>query len=51
MAFRRGFLDAVQPRFLPAGWDVDHAAPRAFGTHSIFAADAAEAAAPGSAQP
>jgi hypothetical protein len=37
--FRETFLDAVQPKFLPAGWAVDHAAPREFGPHSVYAAD------------
>lgn len=34
--FRQTFLDAVQPRHLPAAWDVHHAARRTFGEHSVY---------------
>jgi len=35
--FRKVFVDALQPRYLPVGWEVDHKAPRAFGPHSVYA--------------
>ena len=34
--FREQFLIDVQPEWLPPAWDVHHAAPRAFGEHSVF---------------
>ena len=38
VAFRQNFLEATRPLFLPEAWDVNHAAPRAFGEHSVYAA-------------
>lgn len=35
-------LQAVQPRFLSAKWEVDHSAAREFGPHSIYSAAAAD---------
>jgi cation-transporting P-type ATPase D len=34
--FRRCFVDALAPRFLPEGWEVTHNAPRAFGDRSVY---------------
>lgn len=34
--FRQAFVDAVRPRHLPAGWRIDHKAPRSFGEYSSF---------------
>lgn len=43
--FRRGFVAALQPRHLPPGWQVEHAAPREFGAHSVYSAARGAAAA------
>ena len=40
--FRRGFVAALRPRHLPPGWQVEHAAPREFGAHSVYAAHGGE---------
>jgi cation-transporting P-type ATPase D len=42
--FRQAFIEALQPKYLPAGWKVNHTAPRTFGQHSIYtnSADADE---------
>lgn len=37
--FRSAFVAALQPKYLPEGWAVDHIAPRAFGDHSSFHSD------------
>ena len=37
--WRQHFLDAMQPTFLPAGWDVQGKASRNFGKHSVFGRD------------
>ena len=37
--FRKAFVDAVRPQYLPPGWRVDHKAPRGFGEHSSFGGD------------
>ncbi|KAL4521819.1 hypothetical protein Ndes2526B_g02016 [Nannochloris sp. 'desiccata'] len=34
--FRQAFIEALNPKYLPAGWKVDHTAPRTFGEHSIY---------------
>lgn len=34
--FRRSFVEAVSPQYLPAGWQIDHCAPRSYGKHSIY---------------
>lgn len=34
--FRRTFVEVLQPRFLPASWDVEHTAARKFGDFSIY---------------
>jgi cobalt/nickel-transporting P-type ATPase D len=34
--FRKAFIEALNPKFLPSGWKVDHTAPRSFGEHSIY---------------
>ncbi len=35
--FRAAFVEAVRPEFLPEGWAVGAAAPRAFGPASVYA--------------
>ena len=40
MRFRETFVAAVQPRHLPANWDVHHAVLRGFGQHSVHSAAA-----------
>lgn len=35
--FRKSFVDAVNPLYLPQGWTVDHAALRSFGSFSVYA--------------
>jgi cation-transporting P-type ATPase D len=35
--FRKAFIEALNPKYLPSGWKVDHTAPRTFGEHSIYA--------------
>jgi cation-transporting P-type ATPase D len=37
--FRQAFIDALNPKYLPAGWKVEHTAPRTFGEHSIYHED------------
>ncbi|KAL9243753.1 hypothetical protein vseg_017604 [Gypsophila vaccaria] len=34
--WRRVFVDAVNPRYLPAGWDVKHSGRRDFGEFSVY---------------
>lgn len=34
--WRQVFVDAVKPRFLPAGWDVTHSGRRDFGDFSVY---------------
>lgn len=34
--FREVFVEALQPKYLPSKWDIDHFAPRQFGEHSVF---------------
>ncbi|KAK9151762.1 hypothetical protein Syun_010071 [Stephania yunnanensis] len=34
--WRRVFVEAIHPRFLPAGWDVKHSGRREFGEYSVF---------------
>jgi len=34
--FRQAFIQALNPKYLPVGWTVDHTAPRKFGQHSIY---------------
>ena len=34
--FREVFVEALQPKYLPTKWDIDHFAPRRFGEHSVF---------------
>lgn len=36
--FRKSFVDALQPKHLPPGWEVNHKAPRAFGEYSVYSA-------------
>ncbi|RDY07207.1 Protein RRP6-like 3, partial [Mucuna pruriens] len=37
--WRQVFVDAVNPRFLPAGWDVKHSGRRDFGEFSVYNPD------------
>ncbi|KAI4384967.1 hypothetical protein MLD38_003048 [Melastoma candidum] len=34
--WRQVFVEAVHPRFLPAGWDVKHSGRRDFGEYSVY---------------
>ncbi|XP_017253586.1 protein RRP6-like 3 isoform X1 [Daucus carota subsp. sativus] len=34
--WRQVFVDAIKPRFLPAGWDVTHSGRRDFGEFSVY---------------
>ncbi|OVA11482.1 HRDC domain [Macleaya cordata] len=34
--WRQVFVEAVHPRFLPAGWDVKHSGRRDFGAYSVY---------------
>lgn len=34
--WRQVFVDAIKPRFLPAGWDVTHSGRRDFGDFSVY---------------
>lgn len=34
--WRQVFVEAVQPRFLPSGWDIKHSGRRDFGDYSIY---------------
>ncbi|CAM6097604.1 unnamed protein product [Calypogeia fissa] len=34
--WRRVFVDAIQPTFLPLGWEIEHSGRREFGDFSIF---------------
>eukprot|EP00873_Tetraselmis_striata_P010402 jgi/Tetstr1/430666/TSEL_020459.t1 len=34
--FRARFVERLAPRFMPPGWEVEHAATRAFGMHSVY---------------
>ncbi|XP_031391187.1 protein RRP6-like 3 isoform X2 [Punica granatum] len=34
--WRQVFVEAVQPRFLPAGWDIKHSGRRDFGEFSVY---------------
>lgn len=34
--WRQVFVDAVHPRFLPAGWDIKHSGKRDFGEFSVY---------------
>ncbi|XP_027170056.1 protein RRP6-like 3 [Coffea eugenioides] len=34
--WRQVFVDALHPRFLPAGWDVNHSGKRDFGDFSVY---------------
>ncbi|CAN6457551.1 unnamed protein product [Victoria cruziana] len=34
--WRQVFVDAIHPRFLPAGWDVKHRGRREFGEYSVY---------------
>ncbi|PKA46709.1 hypothetical protein AXF42_Ash019692 [Apostasia shenzhenica] len=34
--WRQVFVEAVNPRFLPAGWDIMHSGRRAFGEYSVY---------------
>ncbi|XP_023531755.1 protein RRP6-like 3 isoform X1 [Cucurbita pepo subsp. pepo] len=34
--WRQVFVAAIQPRFLPAGWDVNHSGKRDFGEFSVY---------------
>ncbi|TKY66973.1 Exosome component 10 [Spatholobus suberectus] len=43
--WRQVFVDAVKPRFLPAGWDVKHSGRRDFGEFSVYNPDKRVAAA------
>ncbi|KAL2328352.1 hypothetical protein Fmac_021779 [Flemingia macrophylla] len=43
--WRKIFVDAVKPRFLPAGWDVNHSGRRDFGEFSVYNPDKGAAAA------
>ncbi|XP_031278693.1 protein RRP6-like 3 [Pistacia vera] len=37
--WRQVFVEAIQPRFLPAGWDVQHSGRREFGEFSVYNPD------------
>ncbi|XP_057455830.1 protein RRP6-like 3 isoform X3 [Lotus japonicus] len=37
--WRQVFVDAVNPRFLPGGWDVKHSGRREFGKFSVYNTD------------
>ncbi|KHN41226.1 Exonuclease 3'-5' domain-containing protein 2 [Glycine soja] len=43
--WRQVFVDAVNPRFLPGGWDVKHSGRRDFGKFSVYNPDKRGAAA------
>ena len=34
--WRQHFVDALKPKYLPRGWNVEHKMQRSFGEHSIF---------------
>ncbi|XP_071726113.1 protein RRP6-like 3 isoform X2 [Rutidosis leptorrhynchoides] len=34
--WRQVFVEAIHPRFLPAGWDVTHSGRREFGDYSVY---------------
>lgn len=34
--FRKAFVEALQPQYLPEHWSTFHFAPREFGKHSIY---------------
>lgn len=38
MRFRRAFVEYLQPRHLPAAWNVHHFARREFGEYSVYVA-------------
>ncbi|KAG9454009.1 hypothetical protein H6P81_006913 [Aristolochia fimbriata] len=34
--WRQDFVEAINPRFLPAGWDIKHSGRRDFGEYSVY---------------
>eukprot|EP00210_Caulerpa_lentillifera_P000734 g711.t1 len=38
--FREVFVNALNPKYLPEKWNIEHFAPRQFGEHSVFYHDA-----------
>lgn len=34
--FREVFVNALDPKFMPEKWNIEHFAPRQFGEHSVF---------------